>query len=48
VISNETKNAFDSIRINREFDSNEMDRTEKQREKHDEPIISTLHGITID
>jgi hypothetical protein len=36
------------MRFNREFDSNEMDGSDLHGEKHDEPRISTLLGITID
>jgi hypothetical protein len=36
------------MRLNREFDSNEIDESDSHDRKHDEPIISTLHGITID
>jgi hypothetical protein len=36
------------MRINREFDSNEIDESDLQREKHDDPRISTLRGISID
>jgi hypothetical protein len=39
---------LDSIRVNREFDSNEIDVSELHSEKHDKQRISTLHGITID
>jgi hypothetical protein len=35
------RNASDSIRINREFDSNVIDESERQNEKHFDPIIST-------
>jgi hypothetical protein len=34
--------------MNREFDSNDMDESERHLEKHDEPRISTLLGIAID
>jgi hypothetical protein len=44
----EDENASDSIRDNREFDSNEIDESDSQHEKHDEPRISTPRGITID
>jgi hypothetical protein len=44
----EYENASDSIRVNREFDSNEIDVSDSQYEKHDEPRISTPRGITID
>jgi hypothetical protein len=39
---------LDSIRVNREFNSNEIDVSDLHHEKHDEPRISTLRGITID
>jgi hypothetical protein len=42
------ENADDSIRVNREFDSNVMDSSDLQQEKHFEHRISTLRGITID
>jgi hypothetical protein len=32
-------NASDSIRINREFDSNEIDESDLQDKKHNEPRI---------
>jgi hypothetical protein len=41
-------NAFDSIRVNREFDSNEIDESDLQHEKHPEQKISTLLGTKID
>jgi hypothetical protein len=44
----ENENVFDSIRINREFDSNEIDESDLHHEKHDEPRISTFRGIMID
>jgi hypothetical protein len=34
--------------FDREFDSTDIDVSDSQNEKHDEPRISTLHGITID
>jgi hypothetical protein len=37
-----------SIRFNAEFDSNEIDESGSDAEKHDEQRISTLRGITID
>jgi hypothetical protein len=43
----EDENALDSIRVNREFDSNEIDESDSQSEKHDEPRISISHGISI-
>jgi hypothetical protein len=33
------------IRVNREFDSNEIDENEQQFAKHDDPRISTFCGI---
>jgi hypothetical protein len=41
-------NASDSIRFNCEFDSNEIDENDLHDEKHFEPSVSTLRGITID
>jgi hypothetical protein len=40
--------ASDSIRINREFDSNVIDESDLQYEKHFDPTISILFGIKID
>jgi hypothetical protein len=37
--SDEDENADDSIRINREFDSNKIDENDLQDEKQDEPRI---------
>jgi hypothetical protein len=39
---------LDSIGVNREFDSNEIDMSDSHHEKHEEPRISTLRGIIID
>jgi hypothetical protein len=39
---------LESIRVNCEFDSNEIDESDSHHEKHDEPRISTPRGITID
>jgi uncharacterized SAM-dependent methyltransferase len=39
---------LDSIRVESEFDSNVIDESEKQFEKHFDPRISTLRGIKID
>jgi hypothetical protein len=47
-VRNEDENASDSIRVNREFDSNEIDESDLQYEKHFDPKISTLLGINID
>jgi hypothetical protein len=46
--SDDDENADDSIRFNREFDSNEIDESDLQDEKHDDPRISTFRGISID
>jgi hypothetical protein len=46
--SDEHENAWDSIRVNREFDSNVIDESDLQDEKHFDPRISTLLGITTD
>jgi hypothetical protein len=46
--SDECKNADDSIRVKREFDSNVIDESDLQFEKHSEPTISTFCGIMID
>jgi hypothetical protein len=46
--SDEDENTSDSIRVNREFDSNVTDKNDLQDEKHFEPRISTLRGIMID
>jgi hypothetical protein len=45
--SDEDENASDSIRVNREFDSNEIDESDLQFQKHDEQRISTFDGINI-
>jgi hypothetical protein len=37
----------DSMRFNRQFDSNEMDESDSHLEKHDEPRISIAYGIVI-
>jgi hypothetical protein len=42
----EYENALDSICVNREFDSNEIDVSDLHSEKHDEPRISILYGIS--
>jgi hypothetical protein len=42
------KNANDSIRVKCEFDSNVIDKSEQQYEKHFEQRISTFLGIKID
>jgi hypothetical protein len=46
--SDEYVNASDSIRVNRESDSNVTDESDLHSEKHDEQRISTFRGITID
>jgi hypothetical protein len=40
--------ASHSMRFNRESVSNVIDESDSQLKKHDDPRISTLHGITID
>jgi hypothetical protein len=47
-LSDDHRNANDSIRINRESDSNEIDKSRRQQEKHPDSRISTLRGILID
>jgi hypothetical protein len=44
----ENENVLESIHVNREFDSNEIDESDSHDEKQDEPRISTHRGITID
>jgi hypothetical protein len=46
--SDEYENASDSIRVQREFDSNLIDERNVQYKKHFEQRISTLLGIKID
>jgi hypothetical protein len=46
--SDEDENAYDSIRVNCELDSNEIDESDSQYEKHEEPRIWTVEGIIID
>jgi hypothetical protein len=46
--SDELENASDSIRVNREFDSTEIDENDRQYEKHDDPRISPFRGLSID
>jgi hypothetical protein len=41
----EFENAFDSIRFNDDSDSNEIDESDLQYEKHADPRISTKWGI---
>jgi hypothetical protein len=45
-LKSEDENPDDSIRINREFDSNEIDEGNSQFEKQFEQRISILDGIT--
>jgi hypothetical protein len=40
--------ALVSIRLSRESGSNEIDESDSQFEKHDDPRISTFRGISID
>jgi hypothetical protein len=47
-LSDENKNASDSIRDKCEFDSNMIDESDLQDEKHFDPRISTFLGIKID
>jgi hypothetical protein len=44
-LSDENENAYDSIRVNCELDSNEIDESDSQNEKHDEPRISIFDAI---
>jgi hypothetical protein len=46
--SDEYENASDSIRLKDEFDSNMIDESDRQDEKHFDPRISTFLGIMID
>jgi hypothetical protein len=46
--SAKSENAFDSIRFNDDGDSNEIDESDRQDEKQNDPKISTEHGIEID
>jgi hypothetical protein len=46
--SDEPENTDGSIRVNRDSDSNEIDESDSQYEKHFEHRISTLRGIMID
>jgi hypothetical protein len=45
--SEDSENASDSIRVNREFDSNATDESDSQFEKLFDPILRTWFGITI-
>jgi hypothetical protein len=47
-LSDENENDFDSIRSNCEFDSNEIDESDVQCEKHDYPRISISAQILTD
>jgi hypothetical protein len=47
-LSDDDENAYDSIRVNRDSDSNEIDESDLQYEKHFEQRISTVRGIMID
>jgi hypothetical protein len=46
--SDDDENAPDSIRVNREFDSNKIEESDLHSEKHNDPRISTFRGISID
>jgi hypothetical protein len=43
----EYENAFDSIRLNDDGNSNEIRERDSRSEKHDEPMILIYFGITI-
>jgi hypothetical protein len=45
--NDDCENASDSIRVKREFDSNVIDESEKQYEKHSDPRISIFLPISI-
>jgi hypothetical protein len=45
--SDDPSNAFDSIRTNREFDSNESDESDSHSRKEDDPRVSTLRGFQL-
>jgi hypothetical protein len=47
VFNPESENALDSIRFNDDGDSNEIVESQEQCAKHDDPKISTEHGIKI-
>jgi hypothetical protein len=42
------RNSLDSIRFNCEFSLNQIDEINLQQEKHDDPIVSAIPGISID
>jgi hypothetical protein len=44
----ELENVFDSILRNNESDSIETDERDSQERKQEEPIISTVRGMTMD
>jgi hypothetical protein len=48
ILHDRSLKARDSIRFNWEGNSNEIDKSDLQYEKHSEQRISTLRGITID
>jgi hypothetical protein len=45
--SDDSENAFDSIRVKCEFDSNEIDESDSQSEKHSDPRISIFLPMLI-
>jgi hypothetical protein len=45
--SDDLENADESIRVNRDSDSNEIEESDLQNEKHDGPRISTPRPISI-
>jgi hypothetical protein len=44
-LRDDLSDVFDSIRINRRFDSNEIDESHSKYEKHDDPRVSTFRGL---
>jgi hypothetical protein len=46
-LSDEYENAEDSIRVNREFDSNEIDESDLHHGKHDDRRISISETLLI-
>jgi hypothetical protein len=47
-LSDEHRKSFDLIRRNCEFDSNSIDKSDLQSEKHEEPRSETWHRIKIE
>jgi hypothetical protein len=48
ALKEDSENAHDPIRFNSQSDSNEMDKSDLQREKENESRLSTRRGILID